>query len=675
MEQPAPPLQRHGTPFALLPLPRPETIVDLPTPLPLLLALSPALFAIGVALLTQKVVPSLLTGMFVGAAVAHLEAIFNGKAIEAFEALGAYFVEALIPGLSRFELSLRGEGEHLGGYVEGDLSALDTSHLLIIAFSLCVAGMVGVLGRSGGTRAMVRVIERFARGPRGAQVAAWLSGGLVFFDDYANCLVVGSAMGPIFDRFQISRAKLAFIVDCTAAPIASIALISTWVGYELGLINTELNKLGSEHSALGLFVAALPYAFYALTALTMVGAVAILGRDFGPMLHEERQARSRPPKVDEEPPSHPLMALAALVPVLLLVVLTLIFLLHDGRTQLAERGQLAQASTLEVLAAADPFLSLLWGSSIALAIAALLAVFTGGLALFRVPAAVWVGIKPVLGALVVLFLAWGLGNAMTDTKAAEHLTELVRPADRFVHAEGETTIPFTLTAATHRAEVTIFNPQGFALHSELLRDLDPGEQRYTWDGRSSLGASAPAGPYRLQVKAYEADGTPVESVVRGQDRFPVWLLPAVVFLVAAATAFATGTSFGTMAILIPLVIPLGFTLQGGEVGPVILGSLAAVLSGSILGDHASPISDTTVLSALGAGVDLVLHVKTQLPYALTAGTIALLFGFIPAGWGVSPWLLIPLCLVTTVLTVRLVGQRVSGPAPPPSEDELVVVEP
>lgn len=641
--------------------------MDLPTPIPLALALSPALVAIAVALLSRRVVPALLTGMVVGAAVAHLDAIFDGKAIDAFEALAGYFVEAIVPGLSHFELDLRGEGEHLGGLLSGDLQSLDPAHLLIVGFSICVAGMVGVLGRSGGTRAMVRVVERFAKGPRAAQVAAWFSGGLVFFDDYANCLVVGSAMGPVFDRFQVSRAKLAFIVDCTAAPIASVALISTWVGYELGLINTELTKMGSDLSALGLFLEALPYAFYALTALTLVGAVAVMGRDFGPMLQEERRVRSLPPPVDDEPPSHPLHALIALVPILVMILLTLTFLLQDGRHSLAEAGTLASATLLDVLSAADPFWALLWGSSIALGVASLLAVLTGGLTLSRLPSATWLGIKPVLGALAVLFLAWGLGNAMTETKAAEHLTDLVRPSDTFAFSGDHAQIPFTLSAPAKRAEIAVLTPIGLALYSELLRDLEAGENTYTWDGSTFAGVEVSPSAYRLRVSAYGADGEPVEAVVRGRDRFPVWLLPAAVFLIAAATAFATGTSFGTMAILVPLVIPLGLTLQGGEVGPVLLGSIAAVLSGAILGDHASPISDTTVLSALGAGVDLVLHVQTQLPYAITAGIIALVFGFIPAGLGVSPWILIPLCIALTLLAVRVLGQPVGRPPAPPDQ--------
>jgi len=603
-------------------------------------------------------VPALFAGIVAGAVVAHLDEITAGMVISAFEAIGSYLAEAVLPGIGELRLDLRGDGDLLFGWLSGDPTAISLDHLIITAFSLAIAAMVGVLSRSGATRAVVRLIEGLARGPRGAQVAAWLAGFVVFFDDYANCLVVGSAMGPVCDRFSVSRAKLAFIVDCTAAPIASIALVSTWVGYEIGLIASELTKLGSDISAFGLFIQALPYAFYAFSALAMVGAVAILGRDFGPMLAAERAARAATIPPDDEPPSRALDAIAAIVTVSALLGVTLGALWLDGRASVADAST---ATWFDVLAAADPFRALLLGSTSALVLACVFAVLSGGLIVRRIPAALWAGLKPVLPAIAVLFLAWGLGNAMQDTKAAEHLTELARPSTAFTYIGEPIAIPYTIAGPAARLRLEILDAGDRVIFASSPRpDADPVLR---WDGSSSAGAAASPGRYRVRASAFDAEGSSVDVIVQASQRFPPWLLPAVVFVVAAATAFATGTSFGTLAILIPLVIPLGLALQGGEPGPVLLGGVAAVLSGAILGDHASPISDTTVLAALGAGVDLMTHVQTQIPYAMTAGVVALAFGFIPAGLGVSPWISAALCIGAVVLIVAVVGRRPERDAP------------
>jgi Na+/H+ antiporter NhaC len=644
--------------------------VDLPPPFPLLLALAPAIVAIATALMARRVVPALLAGVITGAAVANLDALANGHVITAFEALGGFLLEAVIPGAASFRLDLRGEGNLLFGALSGDLGDLNWDHLIITAFSLTIAVMVGILGRSGGTRALVRGVERLAHGPRGAQVAAWLAGFIVFFDDYANCLVVGSAMGPVFDRFRVSRAKLAFIVDCTAAPVASLALVSTWVGYEIGLIGSELDKVGSDLSPLGLFIEALPYAFYAVAALALVGAVAIMGRDYGPMLAEEEAARGGAELTDPGPPTRWPHALAAVIPVVTLIGAALGGLWIDGSRRLAGQASTAPPTWLDVLAAADPFQSLLWASLIAAGLAAILAVMTGGLPLRRLPTAIWGGLKPVLPAITVLFLAWGLGNAMEATRAAEHLTELARPSTTFSFVGAPVHLPYTPAGKARRVEFRVVDDRDRVVHRGSALPTSAGDQRYTWNGDAIGGGAARPGRYRLDVTATDAEGAPIGVLIRAEERFAPWLLPAVVFVVAAATAFATGTSFGTMAILIPLVVPLGLSLQGGEVGPVLLASLAAVLSGAIMGDHASPISDTTVLSALGAGVDLMTHVRTQLPYALTAGVVALLFGFVPAGLGVNPWLLLAACVGAVALFVRVVGRH---PRPPPPPEPLITL--
>ena len=231
----------------------------------LLLSLLPALLAIGLALGTKRVVPSLAAGIFAGALVVHQGGVLDGLA-----SFLDFMLDAVVPGLSDLTLTVDGTGAYIWGYADlasGKSPNLDYSHLVITGFSILVAATIGVLNRTGATRAVVALVERLAKGPRGAMVSSWLAGGIVFFDDYANCLVVGSTMGPVVDRFRVSRAKLAYIVDSTAAPVASLALVSTWVGAEVSWIHDELVRAGSDANAFTVFLSALPYRFYGIFTL------------------------------------------------------------------------------------------------------------------------------------------------------------------------------------------------------------------------------------------------------------------------------------------------------------------------------------------------------------------------------------------------------------------------
>lgn len=493
------------------------------------LTLLAPLVAIGLALLTRRVVPSLGAAVIVGAVVGA-----RGDVPAALTRLLQVVVEV----------------------------TTSTDNLKVSAFSLLVAATVGVMGASGGTAALVARVEGLARGRRGAMVASWLSGGVVFFDDYANCLVVGSAMGPLCDRSGVSRAKLAYIVDATAAPIASLAILSTWVGYEVGLLGDALAGTAAAGPGFPVFLSALPYRFYCILTLCFVGAIALSGRDFGPMYTAEAQpaAPTSPGSVAAEPTSPWLAA----VPILVLIGVTFGGLWLSGIRGLGPEA--TDPRLFEVLGAADAFQSMLNGSLAALLVACGLAVLSGALAVGALPQAAWSSIRSVLAALVVLYLAWTLGAIIKDTNAA-----------------------------------------GF-----------------------------------------------IASALQGW--LPPALLPALVFLLAVITSFSTGSSFFTMGALIPLVIPLAVEMGGGG-GPILLASAAAVLDGSVLGDHASPISDTTILSSLGAKCDVVTHVRTQLPYVLIVGIVALLVGTVPAGLGLSPWLLIgiggPACVGLVLLLGRV----------------------
>ena len=508
------------------------------------LTLAAPLVAIVVALATRRVVPSLVLAVLVGGVVAENGALLDG----------------LITSL-RTAWSM----------------VTDTTNLTISSFSVLVAATVGVMGASGGTGALVGRIERLASGRRGAMTATAAAGSVVFFDDYANCIVVGGAMGPLCDRNRVSRAKLAYIVDATAAPLASLAIVSTWVGYEVGLFENALAELSSPVAAVGafpLFLQAIPYRFYCWLTLAFVFAIAWTGRDFGPMRAVE--ANPPPPPVADGSagglhtgtegitgsggPWH------AAVPVLALVGVTFGTLLWQGAAAVDDP---ANARLFEIIGAADPFQSMLIGSIVAWCLASGLAIATGALGSRAVVEASWGTVRTMLSALVVLYLAWTLSG-------------LIKAADADDYIAG------------------------------------------ALDGR--LSAS---------------------------------LLPAAVFLAGALTSFSTGSSYLAMGTLIPVVLPIAAQLDPGS-GLILVASAAAVLDGSVLGDHASPISDTTVLSSLGAGADVLTHVRTQLPYALTVGVVAVLLGSIPVGMGAPPWLVLPVGAAVCVAIVRVVGQ------PPPA---------
>lgn len=493
------------------------------------LSLLAPLVAIGLAIVTRRVVPSLIAGVLVAVLVA-----MGGNPLAAATLLGTLVVESV------------------GSW----------DHLRIALFTLMVAGAVGALTESEAMRAMVERIEGLARGRRGAMVVTWLSGGIIFFDDYANCLVVGNTMQSVVDRFRVSRAKLAYIVDATAAPVASLAVVSTWVAYQVSEIEKGLAS-ASDGDAFAIFLASVPYSFYCWFTLAFVGAIAISGRDFGPMLAAERAALAAEHAVDERrSATSPWLA-----PITIgaLVAVTFGVIVVGGARALGD--QAANARLFEILAASDPYFAMLMGSAVALVLGAVLVVASGSLAGAALPRAVWGGMQPVFHALLILFLAWTLSGAIGQTGVGEYLEGVVRTS--------------------------------------------------------------------LDVR----------------------FLPAVAFLVAALTAFATGSSFTAMGILVPVVVGIAEALTGDPLSPIALGATASILSGACLGDHASPISDTTVLSSIGSGVELVEHVRTQLPYVLVVGVISLLVGYVPAAFGVPAILLLPVGAAVCFAVVYAVGRE------------------
>ncbi|MCP4203027.1 MAG: Na+/H+ antiporter NhaC family protein [bacterium] len=450
-------------------------------------------------------------------------------------------------------------------------SLADSGNASILIFTTLLGGMVGVISKCGGTQGLVDALTKYATNARRGQLATWVMGILVFFDDYANTLIVGSTMRPITDRLRISREKLAYVVDSTAAPVASLVPISTWIGFEVGLIAAAFTQLDLPYNAYVAFVGSIPYRFYPILALVLGFTIAYTCRDFGPMLKAERRAAKTgalvavgdTPLADYDggrlspPEDAPKRPINALLPILTVISITMVGLFATGSAAVRRADYPTAFKWLQdVFSNADSTRALLWASLAGVTVALALALGQRILTVKQGTSAMVQGFSSMLLALVVLILAWSLGAVCAELHTADYLVELT------------------------------------------------------------------------------------QGVVS-----PQWL-PVMVFLLSAATAFATGTSWGTMGILMPLVIPIahGLSLESGMTVTderfylLLLGTISGVLAGSVWGDHCSPISDTTILSSMASGCDHIAHVRTQMPYAVTVGVIAMLLGDVPSAYGLSPWI-------------------------------------
>jgi Na+/H+ antiporter NhaC len=440
----------------------------------------------------------------------------------------------------------------------------DTWNMQVIIFTLFLGAMVQIMSASGGTNAVVQKLSRVTSTRERGQVLTWFMGLLIFFDDYANTMLVGNAMRPVTDRLKVSREKLAFLIDSTAAPIAGIAIVSTWVGVELGAIKDGLESLNvAEKFTNDVFIASIPYRFYPIFLIGFVVLIAATGRDYGPMLKAEKDALKGdgPDGSDEAATVKESSIWYAIAPVAVLV------------------GWIAVGF---VRGHSDPDFDsvplLLQASFFAAMTAAVLSVSGKALTLNKAADAWMKGMTEMFPALVVLVLAWGVSSI---------------------------------------CKVEGLNTAGYIVEQ--------------------LG-----------------------------DSISPKLMPTVAFVVSGAIAFAVGSSYATMGLLIPLFISLvGAMLasQGVEsmeaavMSNLMLSTVGAILAGSIFGDHCSPISDTTVLSSAGAGCDHLRHVATQLPYALTVGGIAIVFGYLPAGFGMKPVMLLLVGFIACVIAVFAFGRR------------------
>jgi len=516
--------------------------------LPGWVSITPPIIAIAVALTIRNVIPALLIGLWLGA-----------TALKSFS-----FSGALAGLLDSFQV-----------FVTNALA--DADHAAIILFSMMIGGMVGIITRNGGMTSIVTLMIRRATSAVSGQVSVWLMGIMIFFDDYSNTLVVGNTARPLTDQLKISREKLAYIVDSTAAPVVCLALITTWIGYEVGLIGESLASIPEiQEQAYTIFLRSIPYLFYPILAVIFVLIVASTGRDMGPMYKAEVRARNgQVSPVDladlpnmkgenlEPKPGIPQRAVNAFVPLIVLIVSLVgsLYLTGEGDTLTA------------IIGSADPYKAMMWASFAGALTAATMTISQGLLSAHETVDAWYGGARAMLFAMMVLVLAWSLSS---------------------------------VTEALHTAD------------------------------------------YLVSILA---------------DSLPVALVPAAVFVLSAITAFTTGTSWGTMGILMPLVIPLAWAVMGvndmqsAEHMHILYSAVACNLAGAVWGDHCSPISDTTVLSSMASSCDHIEHVRTQLPYAMLVGTIGLAFGTIPGGFGMPPIVSIVVGIVLLIAILRFFGRR------------------
>ncbi len=544
----------------------------------------PPLVAIALALIFKEVILSLFAGIFIGAIGVYgfsLSGILKGL----FALIDKYFFIALS----------------------------DTGNLSVIIFSVGIGGMVSVISKNGGMHGIVDKLSRFAQSARSAQLVTWAMGIAIFFDDYANTLIVGNTMRPVTDRFKVSREKLSYIVDSTAAPIAALAFITTWIGAELGYISKASESLGINEGPYSMFLNSLQYAYYPLLTLIFMFIILWQQKDYGPMYSAEKDARENKTDYEKvesngdgnEEHFKPVDESKArwyngFIPVMTVIVVTIFGLMYTGldliRSSMLEMELItindglikvwnsisfnnnSDLSTFRklgiVIGEADAYLALLWATFSGITVAVALTVSQKIMSITETMSSLIEGFKTMVPPMLILILAWSLTEVTHELQTAEFIT----------------------------------------------------------------------------------------SVFKGNIN-PVFM-PAITFLLAAFIAFSTGSSWGTMAILYPLALPASWVLcqetgMGMEESmSIFYHVIAVVLAGSVLGDHCSPISDTTILSSLASQCHHLDHVRTQMPYALTVGFISLLISslahIIPIHWS----LLYILGLAMIFLAVRIFGKKV-----------------
>ena len=486
-------------------------------------ALVPPVVAIGLALITKEVYSSLFIGVLMGGI------LYSG-------------------------FSFEGTITHI--FEDGMINVLSDSYNVGILIFLVILGtMVCLMNRAGGSAAFGQFAADHIKGRVGAELATILLGCLIFIDDYFNCLTVGSVMRPVTDKFKVSRAKLAYLIDATAAPICIIAPISSWAAAVTGFVEGE--------DGFSIFVRAIPYNFYAILTIVMMIGMVLLRTEFGSMKFHEKNALKgdlyttpgRPYDTEKQPEvSVRGTVLDLLIPIISLIICCMVGMLYTG-------GFFSGEDFVTAFSQSDASLGLTMGSFFGLLITIGLYQVRRVLKFSECMACIPEGFKSMVPAIMILSFAWTL-KAMTD----------------------------------------------------------------------SLGADV-----------Y------VATVVASSARSFLNFLPAIIFVVGCFLAFATGTSWGTFGILIPIVVAV---FENSNPDLMII-SISACMAGAVCGDHCSPISDTTIMASAGAQCEHVNHVTTQLPYAATAAVVSF-FSYIIAGFVQSAWIALPIAIALMVATMFVI---------------------
>ena len=527
--------------------------------------LIPPLVAISLAFITKNVIVSLVIGIMSGGF------ILNISGNNPFMALFYSFLDLIQRAVN---------------------SLADPWNAGIILQVLAIGGVINLVGKMGGAKAIAEALSKRAKSAKSAQIITWVAGLLVFFDDYANSLIIGPMMRPVTDKMKISRERLAFIIDATAAPVAGIAIISTWIGLEVGLIGSAFDSIGVETNAFGVFLNTIPFRFYNILILGFIVITALLLKDFGPMRKAEIECRrgglnlSSNEDVNKELSKHdelePLPGVKlsvwnAIIPIGALILGALFAFYYSGYTaimggedsaviQLMQNSPASFDAIKEAFSNADASVALFQSAFFAGLVAIIMGVakkiFTLSQALD-----IWVdGMKTLIITGVILICAWSLSSVIKELGTAKYLIQLL------------------------------------------------------------------------------------------SGSLPPFILPSLIFVLGAIISFATGTSYGTMGILMPLAIPLAYSINP-DMSYVIVAT-SAVLTGAIFGDHCSPISDTTILSSMGAGCNHIDHVRTQMPYAIFVAVITIVFGYIPAGFGLPVYVVLPIAFVAMFIGIQIFGKSV-----------------
>ena len=485
-------------------------------------ALLPPIIAIALALITKEVYSSLFVGILVG-------------------------------GLLYSNFSFEGTVLHV--FSDGIVgSVTDSYNMGILIFLVILGAMVCLMNRAGGSAAFGRWAQANIKSRVGAQLATVILGCLIFIDDYFNCLTVGSVMRPVTDKHNISRAKLAYLIDSTAAPICIIAPISSWAAAVAGF--------AEDGQGFNLFLRAIPYNYYALLTIVMMVGLVVMKVDFGLMRTFERNAietgdlfsGSNPyASAEEDVPEDKGRVLDLVLPVVVLIICCVIGMIYSG-------GFFSGAGFVEAFSNSDASMGLMLGSAFALVFTFVYYLIRRAMSFRDMMGCIPEGFKAMVPAILILTFAWSL-KAMTDSLGAKY----------------------------------------------FVRDF-----------------------------------------VQGSAASMQMFLPAIVFLIGCLLAFATGTSWGTFGMLIPIVQNV-FSMDN----PLAIVCISACMAGAVCGDHCSPISDTTIMASAGAQCDHVNHVSTQLPYAITAAAVSFV-SYIIAGFIPNAFIALPIAIVLMLVTLAVI---------------------